>query len=276
MRLLLAVALAVTAGCAADAPKPTPAAESVQKPAATAPADPAMAMVNGVPVPQSHLEFLFRQHIAQGAPNNAQTRTLVRQELINRELLAQEAQRTGIMADADVTTHLEVARKEVLASAYLRQRLRRQPISDEEFRQEHQRVSRQVGEREYRARHILVSTEAHAKDIIARLDGGGRFEDLARTLSMDPGSANSGGDLGWSPAQTYVRTFAEALAGLQKGAYTREPVRTEFGYHVIRLDDMRVTRAAAPAEIEQLVQQRLTQKRIDEAVRELRAKAKVE
>ena len=266
MRPLLAVALAVTAGCAADAPKP----------AATAPAEPATATVNGVALPQSHLEYMVRQQRSRGMPDNALTRASVREELINRELLAQEAQRSGLVGEAEARTQMEIARRDALVNAYVRERLRKQPITDEEVRQEYERAKAQTGGTEYRARHILVDTEEQANALIARLNGGARFDQLAAEHSRDPGSSRRGGDLDWNVPHGYDKTFSEAMVRLQKGSYTREPVRTRFGMHIIQLDDVRGVAFPPLAEVRQRIEQVLTQTRIDEAVRELRAKAKVE
>jgi peptidyl-prolyl cis-trans isomerase C len=272
--LPLFLAMAVLAGCAADATKPVP--EPAPKPAARAPAEAALAMVNGVAVPQSHMEFLLRQQISRGAPDNAQTRAMVKEELINRELIVQEARRTGLADATEVRTQAELASRDALITAYVRERLRKQPITEAEIQQEYERVRAQMGDKEYRARHILTDSDEQAKALIAQLDKGARFEELATRHSLDPGSKQRGGDLEWNVPQVFDRTFAEAMMKLEKGRYTKEPVRTRFGFHVIRLDDVRVTRFPSLAEVRQRIQQQLTQHRIDEAVRELRAKAKVE
>lgn len=264
--LPLLLATALLAGCAADAPKST----------AKAPAEAAVATVNGVPVPQAHMDFLLRQQMSRGAPDNAQTREMVKEELINRELIVQEARRTGLADGVEVRTQAELASRDALVSAYVRERLVKQPITEADIQQEYERVRAEVGEKEYRARHILTDSDEQAKALIAQLDKGARFEELAMSHSMDPGSGQRGGDLEWNVPQVFDRTFAEAMMKLEKGRYTKEPVRTRFGFHVIRLDDVRVTRFPPLAEVRQRVQQELTQKRIDEAVRELRAKAKVE
>jgi peptidyl-prolyl cis-trans isomerase C len=238
--------------------------------------EPAVATVNGVAVPQAHMDFLLRQRLSRGAPDNAQTRAMVKEELINRELLVQEARRTGLADAAEVRAQAELAGRDALVSAYVRQQLLRQPISEADIQQEYERVRAEIGEKEYRARHILTDSDENAKALIAQLEKGARFEELAMSHSMDPGSAQRGGDLDWNVPQVFDRTFAEAMMKLEKGRYTKEPVRTRFGFHVIRVDDVRVTRFPPLAEVRQRVQQELTQKRIDEAVRELRAKAKVE
>ena len=254
--LLLATAL--LAACAAEA------------------AEPAVATVNGVPVPQTHMDLMLRQQISRGAPDNAQTREMVREELINRELVIQEARRSGLADTPEVRTQAELASRDALVSAYVRDRLLKQPITDADIQQEYDRVRTQMGDKEYRARHILTDSDEQAKALIVQLDKGARFEELATSHSTDPGSKQRGGDLDWNVPQVFDRTFAEAMTRLEKGSYTKEPVRTRFGFHVIRLDDVRVTRFPPLAEVRQRIQQQLTQSRIDQAVRELRAKAKVE
>jgi len=264
MRALpLVVAAGVLAGFASAAP-------------AQAPAEGAVATVNGVPVPQAHMEYLLRQQMSRGAPDNPQTREMVREELINRELIVQEARRTGLADATEVRTQAELASRDAVVTAYVRERLRKQPISEAEIQQEYERVRAQMGDKEYRARHILTDSDEQAKALIAELEKGAPFEELATKHSMDPGSRQRGGDLEWNVPQVFDRAFAEAMVKLDKGRYTKEPVRTRFGFHVIRLDDVRVTRFAPLAEVRQRIQQQLTQSRIDEAVRELRAKAKVE
>jgi len=269
MRWLVA-AVALIAGCATEAPKPV--ASEAPKP----PAEPSVATVNGVPLPQSQLDFMVRQQTSRGAPDNPQTRATVREELINRELLAQEAQRAGIASEAEIRTQAEVSRRDMLVGAYVRDLLRKQPITDAEVQQEYDRVRAEVGDKEYRARHILVGSEAEAKALIAELDQGVPFAELARKHSKDPGSSQRGGDLDWNVPQVFDRAFGEAMTKLEKGRYTKEPVRTRFGFHVIMIDDVRVVRFPSLAEVRQRIENQLTQQRVQDAVRQLRAKAKVE
>jgi peptidyl-prolyl cis-trans isomerase C len=249
-----------------EASKPKPAAGQ---------ADP-IAKVNGVAVPRARADFLMQQQGARGMPDNDQTRALVRDELINREVLAQEAQKAGVGKRADVQAQLDMARQEVLVSAYVRDWMRTNPVSDAEVQKEYERAKSQAGDKEYKARHILVETEEQAKSLIDELKKGGKFDELASKNSKDPGSAQRGGDLDWNVPGTFDKQFSDAMVKLEKGKYTDAPVRTRFGFHIIQLEDVRPVKLPALNEVRQRITQQLTQARIDQLVKSLRAKAKVE
>jgi peptidyl-prolyl cis-trans isomerase C len=271
--LVLAAALAVLplAALAQDADKP--AAKKSAKPAAKADA---VATVNGVAVPASRLEYLVAQQKQRGAPDNDHTRALVKEELVNREVVAQEAQRAGLAKSPDVQTQIELARQEIIVGAYLRDWVRKHPVTDAEVQKEYDRVKAQNGDKEYRARHILVESEDQAKDLIAQLRKGAKFDELATKYSKDSGSAQRGGDLDWSVPSTYVKPFSDAVVKLEKGKYTETPVQTQFGYHIIQLEDVRQTRFPSLAEVKPRIQQQIAQHKVDELIKGLRAKAKVE
>jgi len=235
-----------------------------------------IAKVNGVAVPRARQDLLMQQQGARGMPDNEQTRALVRDELINREVLYQEAQRTGVGKKPEVQAQLDMARQEVLVSAYVRDWVRTHPVTDADVQKEYDRAKSQTGDKEYRARHILVETEEQAKSLIDELKKGGKFEDLATKNSKDPGSAQRGGDLDWNVPSTYDKQFADALVKLEKGKYTDAPVHTRFGYHIIMLEDVRPVKFPALNEVRQRISQQVTQTRIEELVKSLRAKAKVE
>jgi peptidyl-prolyl cis-trans isomerase C len=235
-----------------------------------------IAKVNGVAVPRARQDFLMQQQGTRGMPDNEQTRALVRDELINREVLYQEAQKTGVGKKPEVQAQLDMARQEVMVSAYVRDWVRTHPVTDADVQKEYERAKSQAGDKEYRARHILVETEEQAKSLIDELKKGGKFEDLATKNSKDPGSAQRGGDLDWNVPSTYDKQFADALVKLDKGKYTDTPVQTRFGYHVIMLEDVRPVKFPALNEVRQRISQQITQTRIDELVKSLRAKAKVE
>jgi peptidyl-prolyl cis-trans isomerase C len=235
-----------------------------------------IAKVNGVAVPRARQDLLMQQQGTRGMPDNEQTRALVRDELINREVLYQEAQKTGVGKKPEVQAQLDMARQEVMVSAYVRDWVRTHPVTDADVQKEYERAKSQAGDKEYRARHILVETEEQAKSLIDELKKGGKFEDLATKNSKDPGSAQRGGDLDWNVPSTYDKQFADALVKLDKGKYTDTPVQTRFGYHVIMLEDVRPVKFPALNEVRQRISQQITQTRIDELVKSLRAKAKVE
>lgn len=269
IRMLALAALAIPALAFAQVPEKKAAKP---KPAAAKP----IATVNGVPVPQARMDFMLLQQQQRGAPDTEQMRGMVRDELVNREVLAQEAQKSGITRNPEVQTQLEMVRQEIIVSAYLRDWARKHPITDADVQKEYDRAKAQHGDKEYRARHILVETEDQAKGIIAELRKGGKFDELATKNSKDTGSAQRGGDLDWNVPATFDKQFSDAMVKLEKGKYTETPVRTRFGFHVIQLDDVRPAKFAALAEVKPRIQQMLVQNKIEELIRGLKAKAKIE
>jgi peptidyl-prolyl cis-trans isomerase C len=279
IRTLAAALLLPTLALAQQAPLPTkdekkaPEKKAAAKPAAKGGP---VATVNGVPVPQSRADVLVQQQQQRGAPDNDQLRAMVREELVNREVVAQEAQRAGIAKQPDVQAQLDMARQEIIVSAYLRDYARKHPVTDADVQKEYERAKAQHGEKEYRARHILVDSEDEAKKIVADLKKGGKFDELAQKNSKDPGSAQRGGDLDWNVPSTYDKQFADAMVKLEKGKYTETPVRSRFGYHVILLEDVRPSKFITLQEARPRIQQMLVQSKIEELIKSLRAKAKVE
>jgi peptidyl-prolyl cis-trans isomerase C len=265
---------------AATPEKPAAAPEKpAAKPAGKAAAkekEPPVAKVNGVVVPQSHLEFMMMQQRNRGTPDNPQTRLMMRDELVNREIVSQEAQKQGVTKDPDVQTQLAIARQEIVVGAYLRDYVKKHPVSDADIEKEYERAKSQTGDKEYRARHILVDNEDQAKSLIGELKKGANFSDLAQKNSKDPGSKERGGDLDWNVPAAFDKNFSDAMVKLDKGKFTETPVQTRFGYHIIQLDDVRQTKFPALAEVKPRIQQQLTQQKVEELVRGLRAKAKVE
>jgi peptidyl-prolyl cis-trans isomerase C len=235
-----------------------------------------MAKVNGVAIPQSRIEFIMKARAAQDQPDTPEARKALREDLITEEVIAQEAKKKGLDKDPDFVTQLEMARQTALVRAYQVDYIKNHPVSDEELRKEYETVKTQMGDKEYKAHHILVATEAEAKDIIARIKKGAKFEKIAEEKSLDTGSKNKGGELDWSPAASYVQPFAEALTKLTKGQLTEQPVKTPFGWHVIRLDDVRPLKVPPFEEIKQNLAQRVLQRQFAASVGELRSKAKVE
>jgi peptidyl-prolyl cis-trans isomerase C len=235
-----------------------------------------IATVNGVAVPQARAEFMMQQQAQRGAPDNEQMRNAVREELINREVLAQEATRAGAARAPEVQTQLDMVRQEIVVSYYLREFARKNPVTEAEIQKEYDRARSQHGDKEYKARHILVETEDQAKSVIAELKKGAKFDDLAAKNSKDTGSAQRGGDLDWNVPGTFDRQFSDAMVRLEKGKYSDAPVKTRFGFHIIQLDDVRPAKFAALGEVRPRITQMLVQNKIDELIKGLRAKAKIE
>ena len=276
MKTWIIAAAVMAAPAVAVGQQGLPTKEPTKKEAARKPAANAIATVNGVAVPRARQDTLLQQQGQRGMPDNDQTRAMVRDELINREVIAQEAQKSGVARSQEVQTQMDMARQEILVSAYIRDWVRKNPVSDADVQKEYDRAKAQAGGKEYRARHILVETEEQAKSMISELKKGGKFDDLATKNSKDTGTAPRGGDLDWNVPTTFDKQFSDAMVKLEKGKYTEAPVQTRFGFHIIQLDDVRPVSFPALNEVRGRIQQQLTQNRIEGLVKSLRAKAKVE
>ena len=233
-----------------------------------------LATVNGQPIQQNVYDAFLAEQKAQGAPETAELKNAVKEELIRRELIVQAAKKKGFDKKADIQGQMELARQAVLIRAYMSDYVRSHPIPDDKLKAEYDAIKASLGSTEFKARHILVDKEEDAKAIIAKLDKGEKIADLAKQ-SKDPGSKDKGGDLGWNPPTTFVKPFADALAVLKKGEYTRSPVKTDFGYHVIQLDDSRPLTPPPFEQVKPQLQQRATQMQVESLIKDLRAKAKV-
>ncbi|MEC5218614.1 peptidyl-prolyl cis-trans isomerase C [Actimicrobium sp. GrIS 1.19] len=234
-----------------------------------------LAVVNGKAIPSSRADLMVKQAATQGQADTPELRKIVKEELINREVLVQEADKLGLGTSAEIKNQLEVARQSLIIRALVGDFVKKHPISDAEVKAEYDKFKATAGDKEYRARHILVEKEEDAKAIIVKLKGGAKFEELAKQ-SKDPGSAANGGDLDWASPASFVKPFSDAMVALQKGAITETPVKTQFGYHVIRLDDTRAAKVPTLEEVKPQITESLQQKKLQEYQAELRAKAKVQ
>ncbi|HJV74247.1 MAG TPA: peptidylprolyl isomerase [Noviherbaspirillum sp.] len=245
----------------------------------TAAALPAMAqnlaVVNGKPVPSSRADAMVKQLAAQGQPDSPQLRSMVKEELINREILIQEADKRGLTNTPEVKNQVEIARQSIAIRALVQDYLKKNPVSDSEIQAEYDKFKTQAGDKEYHARHILVEKEDDAKAIITKLKGGAKFEELAKQ-SKDPGSASSGGDLDWASPASFVKPFSDAMVSLQKGQITETPVKTQYGYHVIKLEDVRAAKLPALDEVKPQIAESLQQKKLQAFQEDLRKKAKIQ
>ncbi len=235
-----------------------------------------VAIVNGKAVPQSRVDALVQQVTASGRQVTPEMQAQIKDEVIAREVFMQEAQVRGLDATPDFKVQMELARQTILIRSLFADYQKKNPISDDEIKAEYDKFAAANSGKEYRARHILVEKEDKAKAIIAQLKKGGKFEDIAKKESKDPGSGANGGDLDWANPNNYVKEFSEALIGLQKGKMTETPVKTQFGYHIIRLDDTRDAKLPKFEEVKPQVAQQMQQQRMAKFQEELRAKAKVE
>ncbi|MDO9242593.1 MAG: peptidylprolyl isomerase [Rhodocyclaceae bacterium] len=234
-----------------------------------------VATVNGKAIPVSRADLLIAGQIAQGQANTPELQAAVREELVRREILSQEATKKGVGKKVEVQNQLELARQGVLIGAYLNDFAAALKFSDADVKKEYETIRATLGEKEYKARHILVDNETDAMSIIDKLKKGEKFDDLAK-VSKDPGSKERGGDLGWANKATYVPAFSDALVKLEKGKYTQAPVQSNFGWHVIQLDDMRELNAPAFDEVKPQIIQGMRQRAVEKHILELRGKAKVE
>jgi peptidyl-prolyl cis-trans isomerase C len=234
-----------------------------------------LAVVNGKPVPSSRADAMVKQMAAQGQQDTPQLRSMVKEELINREILMQEADRLGLSQSAEVKNQLEMARQAIVIRALVADYVKKNPVSEADMKAEYDKYKAQAGDKEYHARHILVEKEDDAKAIIAKLKSGAKFEDLAKQ-SKDPGSASRGGDLDWASPSSFVKPFSDAMVGLQKGQFTETPVHTQFGWHVIKLEDVRPAKVPSFEEVKPQIAEALQQQKLQAYQQELRKKAKIQ
>jgi peptidyl-prolyl cis-trans isomerase C len=234
-----------------------------------------VAVVNNRPIPKAREDAWVKQLQQQGQQDTPELRKMVKEELIRREVFLQEAQKRALAEKPEVKFQLDVQRQNTLIQALMRDELQKNPVNDAQVQAEYDKQKEKAGGKEYRARHILVEKEDDAKAIVDQLKKGGKFEELAKK-SKDPGSAANGGDLDWAGPDAYVKPFSEAMVKLEKGKFTETPVQTQFGWHVIRLDDIRDTQFPPLAQVRGQIQEALQQQRVQAFVETLRKNAKVQ
>jgi peptidyl-prolyl cis-trans isomerase C len=236
-----------------------------------------VATVNGVAIPKARVDAVVKAQTQGGqVQDSPELRASVRDRLITSEIIAQEAVKRGMAKNADVQVQMDLARQQVLAGAFVQDFLKRHQPSDADIKREYDTIKAQLGDKEYNVRHILVDKVEEANDALAKLKKGDKFEDVAKAMSKDPGSKEKGGELGWAALSTYVKPFSDAVAKLKKGEYTTEPVQTQYGYHIIKLEDVRDLKLPAMDEVKPQIVQRIQGRLVDEEIKSLRDKAKVE
>ena len=235
-----------------------------------------VAKVNGVEIPQARLDMILKMRAAGKQPDNPEIRTALKDTLINQEVVAQEAMKKGLQKNPEVAAQLDLQRQETLVNAYVQDYMKANPVSEDAIKKEYERIKPTIPAKEYKARHILVDKEEEAKDILAQIKKSGNFEKLAADKSKDTGSKTRGGDLDWAPVGRYTKAFGEALSKLKKGQLTDAPVQTEFGFHLIRLDDERAVKVPTIEEAKPQITQMLQGQAVQKMLADLRAKAKVE
>ncbi len=235
-----------------------------------------VAIVNGKAVPKARVEALAQQVARSGRPVTPEVENQIKDEVIAREVFMQEAQKKGLDATDDYRTQLELARQTILIRELFSEFQKNNPVTDADIKAEFDKFASANSGKEYRARHILVEKEDQAKAIIASIKKGQKFEEIAKKQSKDPGSGANGGDLDWASPGNFVKEFSEAMMGLKKGQMTEAAVKTQFGYHIIRLDDTREAQLPKFDEVKPQIAQQLTQTKMNNYQQELRGKAKVE
>jgi peptidyl-prolyl cis-trans isomerase C len=238
--------------------------------------DKSAALVNGVSIPQARVDLRVKMAASQGQPDTPELRKAIRDDMISIEVLAQEAKKSGIDKDPEVIQQTELAGQSVLVGAFVQDYAKKHQVTEDQLKQEYEKLKVNLGKSEYSVRHILLDSEDEAKDIIKQLGKKGKFEKIAKEKSKDAGSATQGGSLGWAVPSNFVPPFANALLSLKKGAYTKDPVKTQYGWHVIKLDDVRDLKIPAYDELKPQIQQRMQQQAIQEYIADLRSKAKIE
>ncbi len=239
-----------------------------------------VAIVNGKAVPKARVDALInqvtKQSAATGRPLPPDVDRLARDQIVLNEIFVQEAEKRGLATTSDYKQQMELVRQNVLIQALFQDFEKKNPVTDAEIKAEYDKFKSQAGDKEYRARHILVEKEDEAKALIAQIKGGAKFEDVAKKSSKDPGSAENGGDLDWAAAGSYVPEFSQAMAALQKGQMTDAPVKSQFGYHIIKLEDVRDAQFPPLDDVKPQIQQRLGQQKMAKFREDLRNGAKTD
>jgi len=235
-----------------------------------------LAIVNGKAVPKERAEVLKQQVERSGRPVTPELENQIKEEVIAREIFMQEAQKRGLEGSADYKAQMELARQTILIRELFADFQKNNPVTDAEIQAEYDKFVAANSGKEYKASHILVEKEDEAKAIIASIKQGAKFEDIAKKQSKDPGSGARGGDLDWANPNSYVSEFTEAMLKLKKGEMTAEPVKSQFGWHIIRLDDERQAQLPKLEEVKPQIAQQLQQQKLGQFQEDLRTKAKVE
>jgi peptidyl-prolyl cis-trans isomerase C len=233
--------------------------------------------VNGKAISKSRVDMIVEQGARSGRPDSPESRKAIIDQLALQTVVADEAVKKGLDKSPAVAEQIEAVRQSILANAYVQDFIKSNPVSDESLKAEYERIKGTIAGTEYKARHILVEKEAEARDIVARLKKDpGTFAKLAAEKSKDPGSKGAGGDLGWFDPRGMVPEFGAAVSKLEKGKITETPVKTQFGYHVIQLEDSRPVQAPPFDEVKAELAQQLGQQNLKKQLDDLKAKAKIE
>ena len=235
-----------------------------------------IAIVNGKAIPTSRADALKKQVEASGQAVTPEIMAKIKDELITREIFMQEAKKRALDATDEYKNQLELARQSILIRTLLADVQKKSAVTDAEVQAEYDKFVKENAGQEIRSRHILVETEAQAKDLIAQISKGAKFEDLAKKHSKDPGSGANGGDLDWANPAGFVPEYSAAMVKLGKGQMTDAPVKSQFGWHIIRVEDIRETQLPKLDEVKAQITQQLQQQKLAKFQDDLRAKAKIQ
>lgn len=233
-----------------------------------------VATVNGTPIYEFMIDSFLKQPNMQNAPDTPDVRKAVLEELVGREVARQDAVKQGVNKNPEVKQLLSLAEMGIIVNAYMQDYAKNHPATDDMLKAEYDKIKAQMGDKQYHVRHILVKTEKEAKDILAQLKKGAKFDKLAASKSLDPGSKDKGGDLGFNPPNRFVKPFGDAMVALKKGGITQTPVQTQFGFHIIQLVDIK--ELPTFDEVKANLTPRVQQDQLRKHIEDLRAKAKVE
>lgn len=236
-----------------------------------------LATVNGEAITEKDYQDYLKLRQTQQAPisDKEKEKKVVLDEMVNRVLLVQNAVTNKLDEEPDVYFQIKRQRENVLARAMVRKYLKDTPISDDDVKKRYDQEVEKTHKLEYRARHILTETEVEAREIIKQLDKGASFADLAKKKSVDVRSGKEGGDLGWFNQGAMVPEFFDAVVAMKKGQTTKDPVKTDFGWHVIKVEDSRSLKVPPFEQIKPNIRQLVQQEKIDAMVKELKDKGKV-
>jgi peptidyl-prolyl cis-trans isomerase C len=235
-----------------------------------------VAMVNGKPVPKSRVDTLIQQATRGGQPKTPELEAQVRDEVVLREMFMQEAEKKGLARSSNYKAQMELARQSILIRELFNDYNEKNKVTDAEIKAEYDKFKAQSGGTEYHARHILVEKEDEAKALIKELKAGAKFDELAKKHSKDQGSGANGGDLDWANPNSYVPEFGQALSALKKGEMTETPVKTQYGFHIIKLEDTREAQFPSLDEVKPRIEQGLQQQKLAKYRDDIKAKAKTD
>ena len=237
-----------------------------------------VATVNGKAITQKSMDEFVKLLVSQGATDTPQLRDQVKEEMINRQIFVQAAEKQGVAKDASVQTEIELARQGILVRALMSDYLAKHPVTDAQVQAQYDQLKQQqAGKLEYDVSHILVKDEQTADDLLAQIKADpAKFTDLAKKNSQDPGSAGNGGELGWAPATNYVPTFADAVTKLKKGEMVDKPVQTQYGWHIIKVNDTRPVQFPPLDQVKPQIEEMLRQQTLADYQHKLHDAAKIQ